>query len=312
MKKFMILADVTCELSQELRERFGVKDYVRGYVHFSDGRDFRTTLDWSNISREDFYRALSNKKLEISTAPASPENYYEAFKGYAEAGYDILSISISSKISSTYNVAKGAADRVMAEYPDCRIYCFDSLRMSGSMGLLTIYAHEMQNNGKSMDEIIEWLESAKHCVHQMGPIDDLMFVARRGRMSTGKAILGSFAGVKPMGDCTRDGYVSVLGKVKGIKKALQTTVDYVKAVAVDVEQQYILITHSNREEYAMTVKQMLETELGAKQVFVSDVFSGCGTNIGPGMVCVNFMGAAVSENSVVEKEMMNKILGIDG
>lgn len=310
MKKFVILADVTCDLSQELRDRFEIKDYIRGYIHFSDGRDFQTTLDWDNISREDFYRALSSKKMEVSTAPASPENYYTTFKHYAEEGYDILSISISSKISSTYNVAKGAADRVVAEHPDCRIYCFDSFRMSGSMGLLTVYAHEMQKDGKSMDEIVEWLESAKHCVHQMGPIDDLMFVARRGRMSTGKAILGSFAGVKPMGDCNRDGYVSVLGKVKGIKKALQTTVDYIKAVAVDVENQYILISHSNREEYAMTLKAMLETELGAKQVFVCDVFCGCGTNIGPGMICANFMGDAVSENSVVEKNTMNRILVI--
>ena len=71
MDKYIILADVTCDLSAEVREYFGIEDYIRGHVHFSDDRDFETTLDWSNVSREEFYKALSNKKLEVSTAPAT-------------------------------------------------------------------------------------------------------------------------------------------------------------------------------------------------------------------------------------------------
>ena len=309
MKKYIILADVTCDLSAEIREYFGVKDYIKGFVSFSDGRDFKTSLDWDSISREDFYKALSDKKMKVTTAPASPEEYYEVFRGYAAEGYDILSMSISSKISSTYNVAVGAAERVKAEYPDCDIYCFDSYRMSGSFGLLTMYAHEKQNEGKTMRETAEFLEGLKMKVHQMGPIDDLMVVARRGRMSTGKAILGSFAGVKPMGDCNRDGYVSVISKVKGIKKALSATVDYIKLSAVNIEDQYILISHSNREEYAMTLKTMIES-LGAKKVFVSDVFDASGTNIGPGMIGAYFVGEEVSENSEKEKEVMQRVLGV--
>ena len=57
----------------------------------------------------------------------------------------------------------------------------------------------------------------------------------------GKAIMGNLVGIKPMGDSNTDGYVSVLAKVKGIKKALMATVEYVKKVAVDLENQYIFI-----------------------------------------------------------------------
>ena len=196
MKPYVILTDVTCDLCADVREYFGVTDYIHGYVHFSSGKDLKTSLDWDSISREEFYTRLSNKKEKISTAPASPEEYYEAFCSYAKKGMDVLSISISSKISSTYQVALKAAERVKAEYPACEIYCLDSMRMSGAMGLLVAYAHEMQKAGKTMEEVAEWLENSKQCVHQMGPIDDLMFIARRGRISTGKAIMGSFAGVK--------------------------------------------------------------------------------------------------------------------
>ena len=308
MKPYVILTDVTCDLSPEIRDYFGMADYIHGYVSISDGRDLRTRLDWSLISREDFYNCLGNRQMKVSTAPASPEEYYQIFTKYAEEGYDILSISISSKISSTYGVAVGAADRVKAEHPDCSLYCLDSLRMSGSMGLLVCYAHELQREGKTLDEVVDWLENNRMRVHQMGPIDDLIFVARRGRISMGKAIMGSFAGVKPMGDCNRDGYVTVLTKAKGMKKALNATVAYVREVATDVGDQYLFIVHSNREEYAMILKEKLEAELHPKAVLVSDSYSASGTNIGPGMVGVYFLGDEVSEELAREKEIMTRLM----
>ena len=308
MKPYVILTDVTCDLSPEIRDHFGMTDYIHGYVSISDGRDLKTRLDWSLISREDFYNCLGNRQMKVSTAPASPEEYYQIFTKYAEEGYDILSISISSKISSTFGVAVGAADRVKAEHPDCALYCLDALRMSGSMGLLVCYALEMQKQGATMQEVIDWLESNKMRVHQMGPIDDLIFVARRGRISMGKAIMGSFAGVKPMGDCNRDGYVTVLTKAKGMKKALTATVSYVGEVATDIENQYLIIVHSNREAYAETLREKLETTLHPKGIFVSDSYSASGTNIGPGMVAVYFLGDEVTEELTREKEIMNRVM----
>lgn len=308
MEKFIILADVTCDLSEEVRQFFGVEDYIPGHVTISDGRDLITTLDWTNVDREDFYKTLSNKKIQVSSAPASPEEYYLKFKKYVEEGYKVLSISISSKISSTFNVAFKAAERVKNELPEATIYCLDSLRMSGAMGLLVMYAHKMKQDGASFDEIVAWLENNKRRVHQMGPIDDLIFVARRGRISMGKAIMGNFAGVKPMGDCSSDGYVSVMTKVKGISKALDITVRYTGAMATNIEDQYILISHSNRQAYAEKLAQMVTDTLHPKKVFVSDVFSGCGTNIGPGMVGVYFLGNEITEEQEAEKACLNAIL----
>lgn len=308
MSEYVILADVTCDLSEEIRKEFGIEDYIQGHVHFSDGRDFRTTLDWSNISSDEFYKTLSGKKISVSTAAASPEEYYLAFKKYAKQGIGVLSMSISSKISATYNVAVGAAKRVKEEYPECQIYCFDSYRMSGAFGLLVMHAADLKKQGKSFDEVIAWLEENKNKVHQMGPIDDLVFVARRGNISMGKAIMGNFAGVKPMGDCSGDGYVSVLTKVKGISKALDLTVKYVDKTIVDSKNQYVLISHSDRYEYANKLKTMIEEAIPAKKVFLSDVFSGCGTNIGPGMVAVYFLGEEISEGLAKEKEIITNLL----
>ncbi len=304
MKDFVILPDVTCDMSQEIRDYFGLTDYIQGHVHINDD-SIRTSLDWTNITRDKFYKTLSSKRNKVSSAAASPEEYYQIFKKYAEEGYGIISMSISSKISATYNIAVSAMNRIKEEYPDIDTYCLDSYRMSGSFGLLVAYACEMKKNGKSFEEIVAWLEENKQRVHQMGPIDDLTFIARRGQISSGKAFMGNLVGIKPMGDSNTDGYVSVLAKVKGVKKALDVTVSYIKRVATDVENQYIFIMHSDREEYANLLKEKIEKNIPCKKVFVSDVFSGCGTNIGPGMISSYFMGEPVTENSVKEKEAMD-------
>lgn len=307
MNKFIIIPDVTCDLSNELREYFGLEEYIMGYVHIN-GKSIKTRLDWENISRDEFYKTLSNKKNQVSSAAATPEEYYQTFKKYVEEGYGVLSMSISSKISATYNVACGAAKRVKEEIADANIYCLDTTRMSGSFGLLVCYALELQKAGKSFEEVIYFLEENKARVHQMGPIDDLTFVARRGQISKGKAIMGNLVGVKPMGDSNSDGYVTVLAKVKGIKKALDATVEYVKSLAVNPEEQYLLITHSDREKYANELNEKFSKECSFKKIFVSDVFSGCGTNIGPGMVCVYFLGNPVTSDLQFEKDTLAKAI----
>ena len=305
-ERFVILADVTCDLNEEIRDRIGMKDYIKGHVHFDDGRDFATTLDWSSISREEFYKQLSNKK-KITTAPANAEECFTHFEYYVSQGYSIISMSLSSAISSTYNLTCIAADRLREQYPDCKIYCFDSTKMSGAFGLLTIHAHLMQQEGKSFDEIVNWLEQNKNRVHQMGPIDDLIFVARRGRLTMGKAIMGSFAGVKPMGDCNAEGYTTVLAKVKGIGKALDLTVRYVQETAVNITDQIVLIAHSDRELYAENLRQKIVEQLSPKQVWITDVYSACGANVGPGMVGVYYLGESISQDLAAEKEIITRL-----
>ena len=309
MEKYVIIADSTSDLSPELRERFCVREYTPGFIHISDGRDFRSTLDWSEISREDFYTTLGNKNFQVSSAPISPGELYDLFVKYVKEGYKIISMPLSSKISSTYSLNCTVAENVKKDYPESCIYVFDSFKMSGGLGLLTVYAHELKNKGCSYQEVINWLESNKHRVHQMGPIDDLIFIARRGRISMGKAIMGNFAGVKPMGDCNRDGYVTVFTKVKGISNALRATAEYVARTATDVEDQYILISHSNREEYALKLASLIKEKVCAKEIFISDVYAGCGTNIGPGMVGVYFLGPELTEDLEKEKAILNGILG---
>lgn len=311
MERYVILADITCDMSSEMRAFCGMEDYVRGHLHISENgeeRDLITTLDWNEIPCGEFYKTLGNSKAKVSTAPPNIDEYADLFTKYVNDGYKVLSMSISAKVSGTYEFACLGAQRVREAIPGAEIYCFDSMRMSGAFALLTLHAHLLKQEGKSFSEVIAWLEENKQRVHQMGPIDDLMVVARRGRLTMGKAIMGSFAGVKPMGDCNSDGYVTVLTKAKGIRKALDLTVQYIKETAVDPENGYAVITHTDRSQYAESLKGMLEGEIPFRRVFLSESFPGSATNIGPGMIGVYYFGEKITDLSA-EKAVMARLTG---
>ncbi len=312
MDKFVILADITCDLSREIREHIGMQDYIMGHVSITEGentKDYQTDLDWQTISRETFYGALDKKNIKVVSAPPNLDEYMDAFTKYVKQGYAVLSMSISSKISGTYDFSCVAAKKVQEQYPEAQIYCFDSLRMAGAFGLLVLYAHLLQNEGKSFEEVITWLEANKNRVHQMGPIDDLIVIARRGRITMGKAILGSFAGVKPMGDCNREGYVTVLTRVKGIRKALDLTAAYVQKTAVNPQNSYAIIEHTDRAQLAELLKDKLQALVPFKKVFIVECFAGNATNIGTGMTGVYYFGEDVSDNMQKETAILLELSG---
>ena len=103
MKNYVIITDVTSDMSPEIREHFGLDGYVHGYVHISDGRDVKTTLDWENISRDEYYAALNSKSLEVSTAPATPDEYYEIFAAVELKDSDFWYTFTDAKNESEFN-----------------------------------------------------------------------------------------------------------------------------------------------------------------------------------------------------------------
>lgn len=307
MDKFVVIGDVSCDLSQEERLFFKVDDYMTGHLTVDDAQ-FVTKLCWEDISARELFDILKDKKRSVSTSPANAEEVCAFFETYLKQGYDILSISLSGRISATYSFTVTAANKLKQAYPDRRIVCFDSMRMSKGFGYIVAMAALKKSEGLSLDETLAYITEIRPRVHQMGPIDDLFFVARRGRISKAKAIFGTFAGVRPMGDYSADGYTNVLAKAKGANKAMQATIEYVKATIVDPEDQYIFIAHSDRAELAERYRQMIESEIKCKKVFLSEIFMGCAPNIGPGMISVNYLGAPITEDMSKEEGILADIL----
>lgn len=93
MSNFAIITDTACDLDRKLRERFGVDDYVAGYLVFPDGHSEHADLDWNNISPKDFYGSMKDKTGLYTTAQPGLEEMKDTFKKFLADGTDVLFLS---------------------------------------------------------------------------------------------------------------------------------------------------------------------------------------------------------------------------
>ena len=312
-KKFVILPDVTCDLNKERRKEFDIQ-IVSGHVKYPNGKEEETMLDWAECSylseptAEAFYNELKKDPTGFTTAPANVYEYYNAFEKYVQEGFGILSMSISSGMSGTYNFASQAKELILEKYPDAEIRCFDSMRFGPGFGLMAIWASLLRREGKTLDETTQFLEDNKNRFHQMGWLDDLSFVAKKGRISQPKAFFGKLIGVKPLGEFDPSGVTTVIGKAKGEKSAYRAIIEYINQTIENPTEQIIVIANTNRRAQSEVLKSMIEEKFHPKAIYINDVYPACGINIGPGLMAAYYVGTPISNDLSKEKEMMSRIL----
>ena len=306
MKSFIILADATCDLSEEFQKEYDI-GVIPGHIALPDGTEIPAFLKWEKYSREDFYASLKKNPNGYSTSPANVAEFSAAMEPYAAENVGVLLLTISSGISGAFNFASQAREELLRKYPSAEIRIVDSMRFGPGFGLMAVWASMLRAQGKTLAETAQWLEDNKNRFHQAGWLDDLSFVAKKGRITQPKAFFGTLAGVKPIGEFDYNGLTTVLGKVKGAKTAYSVLLGYMEATIENPEEQIIFIAQTNRLPQAMEYKKMIEEKFHPKAVFVNDVFPSCGINIGPGLMAAYYMGKPISRDLSEERALFDKL-----
>ena len=305
MADYVILTDSSTDLTKDLRERFGIDDYLAGNITFPDGHTEDSTLDWENISPQDFYTSMSKDSM-YTTGIKNIEVQEAFFEKYLKQGKDILSISLSHSLSNTFDGCRKAAQNLQEKYPDRKIVCVDSLRYSGADGLLCSIAGEMKKEGKSLEEVAEWLENNKHRCHQTGTVDDLKFLAKMGRCSNVSAFMGSLINIKPIAEFNRDGMNQIITKVTGYKKLFSAMIDYMKAT-IEPEPKRIFVSHTYRKAQWLQLQELIRENFPTAEIIPTTVNMANGSSIGPGMVVAFYMGKEISEGLAEETKILEEI-----
>ena len=308
MSDFVIIPDAASDLTKELRDRFQIPEYVKGTIYLPDGTEAIADLDWELMSPTEYYNSMSGRKALYKTAGSRRGDIYEIYEKYLSAGKDILTVSLSSGLSGTYQVYLKIAAELMEKYPGRKIVIVDSLRYSTALSLLVIKASQKQQEGATLEETAAYLESIKHSIHQMGSMDDMFFLCKTGRVSNFKAFFGTLVGINVMADFNRHGLSQVLGKVKGKKRVIDTIIEYMRATIKDPAGQIIFVAHSNRDQAAELLAQRIREEFAPKDVIINPVGMSCGASIGPGMCAAFYEGAEISEGMETEQALMKNII----
>ena len=195
-------------------------------------------------------------------------------------------------IRDSVNSGRIAAQELMEEYPEITIRVVDSLCASMGEGLLLYYAVKMKEEGKSMQEVGDFLEENKLYLCHVFTVDDLFHLHRGGRVSKLSAIVGTMAGIKPMLHVDDEGHLILLSKVRGRKKALAELVRMMdeRIGSWKDKNQTIFISHGDCIDDANYVRDRVEKEFGIHNIMVGFIGPVIGSHSGPGTVALFFLG----------------------
>lgn len=293
MKKFIILTDSCSDLPKDLRIKFEIEYLTMRIIY--DGNDLPASLDWEYIPVKDFYNLMRDGK-RFTTAQITSFEYKNAFENYVKQGYDVLSISCSSALSGSYKASLIARDEVLSENPQAKIICVDSLNACMGLGLLCITASEIRAEGKSIEEVAEYIENNKLRMHQFAAVDDLTYLKRAGRVSASSAFFGGILKIKPIIISDVNGQNVAMEKVKGRIASVNRIAELFKQHYQEDKYQKIAVLHADCNEDGELLKEKICQIMPDKNVEIISGYIGpiIGATVGPGTIVVYFFGDQVT------------------
>jgi DegV family protein with EDD domain len=284
MRDYIITTTSTADLPIEFRKEHNID--ITSLTFTIDGKDYKE----EEMPYKEFYDGMRNGGTLPKTSACNVMDAVEMFEKHVKEGYNILHISFSSGLSSTYGNECIAAKEVMDNYPDVKIIVVDSLCASIGQGLLVYYMVRNRERGMTLEENAEWAENNKlHVCHQF-TVDDLHHLHRGGRVSKTVAVIGTLVNVKPVLHVDNEGKLIPLRNVRGRKKSLSTLVDNMLEQIDGYDNEIIYIGHGDCIEDAEYVSRLVTEKTGITNIVIGYVGTVIGSHSGPGTLALFFMG----------------------
>ena len=284
---FKIITDSAANLTDEQIRQYDVEIISLKYI--VDGKEYDSYVKGEKTDYSEVYRLLREKAM-ITTSLASREECDKVIKPVLENGEDVLVLAFSSGLSGTCQNIMLAAEDYREMFPERKIIVVDTLCASMGQGMAVHYAWKLKEEGKSMEEVAQWLEENKKHICHIFTIDDLFFLKRGGRLSGTSAIVGSLLGIKPLLHTADDGKLYVTGKVRGRAATLEHLINSVGEKGIDVENQDIFIVHGDCENEAIKIGEEVKKRYNVKNIVYNMLDPVIAAHAGPGTLAIFFIG----------------------
>ena len=285
MKNYVIVTDSTADLPDNIIEEYNLTVIPLSYSFENEADNHEN----KQLGIKEFYERLKNGERATTTLINS-KTFENRFASLIEEGNDILYFGFSSALSGTYGSSQIARKEVLERYKDARIECIDTLAASLGEGLLVYYAAKMKQEGKSLDEVIQWVSDNKlHLCHWF-TVDDLNHLKRGGRISAMTATIGTALGVKPILHVDNEGRLVPVTKARGRKKSIQALVERMEATCTNPGGQSVFITHADCLEDAEYLSNLIKEKFNIKEVVINFIGPVIGSHTGQGALALFFLG----------------------
>lgn len=194
-------------------------------------------------------------KQAATTACPSPEDYAAAMRQYDQC----VVITISAKLSGSYNSAMVAKGIVEEEFPDKKIHVFDSRSASSGEVQIALLTEELARQGLSFEELVAEVERRTDKMHTLFILEDLSTLMKNGRLNKVVGTVATLLSLRPIMSDNGQGEIVMLDKVRGTQKALQRLTELVKEYTQSCAKASVrlVLAHCNCQERGEILKQML-------------------------------------------------------
>ena len=285
MSQYQIITDSGCDLPKDKLEQLGVT-LVPLTVNFR-GENLDDSVDKGIKTLYDGFRAGE----AATTSAINPSRWAAAMEPVLQQGKDVLVITFSSGLSTTYQSAVIAANELQENYPQRQIKVVDSLCASLGQGLLVWYACQKQSQGLSLSDLAAWLEENRMRLCHWFTVDDLMYLKRGGRVSATTALLGTMLNIKPVLHVDNEGHLINVAKTRGRKAAIDALAAKAAQQGLPGRNELMYICHGDCLEDAEYLAKKLKETTEVKEVFIGYTGAVIGSHSGPGTLAVFFLGS---------------------
>lgn len=273
-----IVIDSAADLAPEIKEKMTV---VPMTIRFGN-EEF---IDGVTINGKQFYEKLIDGKVMPSTSQPTPDDFMRVMQQITDAGDEAVVITISHKMSGTYQSANIAA----AEFPG-KVFVVDSQTVTIGEGILAELALSLAESGMSASDIAERLCRERENIEIIALLDTLEYLKRGGRISKTAAIAGGLLSIKPV-ISVFDGEIKVLGKARGSKQGNNLLVQQIESNGgIDFSKPLMLgytgFSQARLQEYIDDSTALWKN--GVSSLRCAQIGSTVGTHAGPGAIAAAF------------------------
>jgi len=269
-----IVTDGAADILPEWQKEFGI-EMIPVNILFGE----KSYLQGAELDNEGFYKLVEETKRIPKTAQPSPHQFVEFYHKIAQKGDTILSVHITAKLSGTYASSIAAAEELKGEF---NIIPIDSAVGSLGIGLMCREARKMERAGKSMDEIVKYLESIKSHIRVILTLDTLEYAKMSGRVKTLQAALASILNVKPIA-ILRNGDLNMAERVRTRKAALDRVIAIAKEEFGD-KPVYLGVVHARDLKSGQGLLDLAKSQFNCKETLITELSISIAANLGPGTV----------------------------
>ncbi|MBD5131620.1 MAG: DegV family protein [Clostridiales bacterium] len=275
-----ILVDSASDIDARDAAALGI-DFIPMFIRFGDTE----YADGVNLSHEEFFEKLIESDEMPQTSQINEYRFEEKFAELTADGSDVIAITLSSKLSGTYNNACAAASKFNG-----KVRVVDSLNASAGERMLFEYALRLIKDGETnVNKLADILDEKKHKICFLALLGTLEYLKKGGRISAAVAFAGEVFSIKPVISIT-DGEVKLVGKAMGSKRGSNLLTQFIDKYGVDFDMPYVLVYSGTDvallDKYVNDSAHLWKDKTDKLHKYM--IGSTIGTHVGPNAIGVAF------------------------